>query len=85
MDRGEVVDIAIAIPFVIMFALCALAMLRAVFGGDGGHGMMMCMGRRRHDTGTADRRLFDEMKGERHRLDELVARTEREAAERGRT
>jgi len=52
-------------------------------GGHGGHGMMMCMG---HGSGaehheTDDTRatggIVEELKAERQRLDELIARAER--------
>ena len=51
-------------------------------GGHGGHGMMMCHGGHggdtRHETeDTAAGGIVDELKAERGRLDELIARAER--------
>jgi hypothetical protein len=73
---------------VLMFALCAFGMLRMIVGGwlrggrHGGHGMMGCMGHGAHDERrTSDKRLVEELKAERHRLDALIARAEREAAD----
>ena len=58
---------------------------RRALGGHGGHGMMMCMGHGQHgpdgpegQTGKpADQDIIDELKAERGRLDELIARAER--------
>jgi hypothetical protein len=78
----------IAIPVALMFALCAFMMLsmtvRGWLGGGrrGGHGMMMCMGHGAdHEPQTPDKGLLEELKSERDRLDALIARTEREAAD----
>ena len=53
-------------------------------GGHGGHGMMMCHGGHgggdtRHEPGdaAAPAEIVDELKAERQRLDELIARAER--------
>ena len=79
----------LAVPLALMFALCAFMMLsmmvRGWLGGGrhGGHGMMMCMGHGADDRpGTPDKGLLEELKAERHRLDALVARAERETADR---
>ena len=57
---------------------------RRVVGGNGGHGMMMCHGGHgggdtRHETGdtAAPSAIVDELRAERERLDELIARAER--------
>ena len=53
-------------------------------GGHGGHGMMMCHGGHgggdtRHEAGDTEPRadIVEELKAERGRLDELIARAER--------
>ena len=52
-------------------------------GGHGGHGMMMCMGhgsgQTHRETGdtAASAEIVEELKAERQRLDELIARAER--------
>ena len=53
-------------------------------GGHGGHGMMMCHGGHggedtRHETDdtAAPAEIVDELKAERQRLDDLIARAER--------
>jgi hypothetical protein len=52
-------------------------------GGHGGHGMMMCMGhgsgQTHHETGdtAAPAEIVEELKAERQRLDDLIARAER--------
>ncbi len=73
----------IAIPFALMFALCAFMMLsmmvRGWLGGGrhGGHGMMMCMGHGAdHEPSRPDKGLLQELKSERDRMDALIARTE---------
>ncbi len=72
------VDVALAI----MFALCALMMLRMMLRGwrgagrHGGHGMM-CMGH--HSEGeprTSDEGLLEELRAERERLDAVIARAD---------
>jgi hypothetical protein len=92
MDWGTVVGLLIAIPFAIMFGLCALMMLRMVIGGAlggsgyGGHGMM-CMG---HGHGAhvsprgTDEGLLEELKAERKRLGALIDKAERSASGRAR-
>jgi hypothetical protein len=57
---------------------------RRAMGGHGGHGMMMCHGGHgNHDTQhepgdtTAASGIIEELKAERQRLDELIARAER--------
>ena len=79
----------IVIPFALMFALCGFMMLsmmvRGWLGGSrhGGHGMMMCMGHGSdHEPRTPDMGLLEELKLERDRMDALIARAEREAADR---
>ena len=54
-------------------------------GGHGGHGMMMCHcghggGDTRHEPGdaAAPAEIVEELKAERQRLDELIARAERD-------
>ena len=62
--------------------------MRGRSGSLGSHGMMMCMGHGQHgsdgpnqQTGEpADRGLTEELKAERQRLDELIARADRGGA-----
>ena len=55
-------------------------------GGHGGHGMMMCMGhgsgQTHHETGdtAAPAEIVEELRAERRRLDDLIARAERSEA-----
>ena len=83
---------AIGIPILLLLLVCPLMMVgmivggwvfgRRVTGGHGGHGMM-CMGHgsgeKGHETGdtAAPAGIVDELKAERRRLDELIARAER--------
>ena len=83
---------AIGIPVLLLVLACPLMMVgmivggwvfgRRALGGHGGHGMMMCHGGHggdaRHETeDTAAGGIVDELKAERGRLDELIARAER--------
>ena len=84
---------AIGIPILLLVLICPLMMVgmivggwvfgRRALGGHGGHGMMMCMGHgsgeTHHETGdmTAPAGIVEELKAERERLDELIARAER--------
>jgi|RifCSP13_1_1023834.scaffolds.fasta_scaffold294466_1 hypothetical protein len=83
---------AIGIPILLLVLACPLMMVgmivggwvfgRRAMGGHGGHGMMMCHGGHggdtRHETeDTAAGGIVDELKAERGRLDELIARAER--------
>jgi len=83
---------AIGIPILLLVLACPLMMVgmivggwvfgRRAMGGHGGHGMMMCHGGHggdtRHDTeDTAASGIVEELKAERERLDELIARSER--------
>ena len=55
-------------------------------GGHGGHGMMMCMGHgsgeTHHEPGetAAPAEIVEELRAERRRLDDLIARAERSEA-----
>ena len=84
---------AIVIPILVLLLLCPLMMIgmivrdrmsgRKSVGGHGGHGMM-CMG---HGGGSNETRgmghetapTVDELRAERDRLDEIIARAERAA------
>ena len=83
---------AIGIPVLLLVLACPLMMVgmivggwvfgRRAMGGHGGHGMMMCHGGHGGDTrhDTEDRAaggIVEELKAERGRLDELIARAER--------
>ena len=83
---------AIGIPILLLLLVCPLMMVgmivggwvfgRRAMGGRGGHGMMMCHGGHgddtRHETeDTAAGGIVQELKAERGRLDELIARAER--------
>jgi len=83
---------AIGIPVLVLLLVCPLMMvgmmafgwlfMRGRSGSHGGHGMMMCMGHGGHGTehetaAPAGDDLVDELKVERQRLDELIARAER--------
>ena len=84
---------AIGVPILLLLAICPLMMVgmivggwvfgRRAMGGHGGHGMMMCHGGHggdtRHDTEdtAAPAEIVEELKVERQRLDELIARAER--------
>jgi hypothetical protein len=81
----------IGVPVVALLLLCPLMMLGMIVGGwvfgrramghGGGHGMMMChpMGHGSHDE-TAP--TVSELKAERDRLDEIIARAERDGVAR---
>ena len=78
---------AIGIPVVVLLLLCPLMMVgmivggwifgRRALGGHGGHGMMMCHGSHGGGEPDASADLVDDLKAERQRLDELIARAER--------
>jgi hypothetical protein len=81
---------AIGIPILLLLLVCPLMMVgmivggwvmgRRVTGGHGGHGMMMCHGGHGgegHADETKGSDLVEELRAERGRLDELIARAER--------
>ena len=84
---------AIGIPILLLVLVCPLMMvgmmafgwlfMRGRSGSHGGHGMMMCMGhgsgQTHHETGdtAASAEIVEELKAERQRLDELIARADR--------
>ena len=81
---------AIGIPVLLILLVCPLMMLGMIVGGwiigrravgghagHSGHGMM-CMGHGDGSHSRADRPLVQELKEERERLDQLIARAERE-------
>jgi hypothetical protein len=82
---------AIGIPVLLLLLICPLMMVgmivggwvfgRRALGGHGGHGMMMCHGSHGgaepHGGSGASADLVDDLKAERERLDELIARAER--------
>jgi hypothetical protein len=78
---------AIGIPVLLLVLLCPLMMVgmivggwvfgRRAMGGHGGHGMMMCHGGHGSEDTAASGGIVDELKAERQRLDELIARAER--------
>ena len=84
---------AIGIPILLLLLACPLMMvgmmafgwlfMRGRSGSHGGHGMMMCMGHGSGEThhgpgdAAAPAEIVDELKAERQRLDELIARAER--------
>lgn len=84
MDWREVADLLIAIPFAIMFGLCALGMIRGLLRGSdhGGHGMMCMGGRADHGPRGPEDQVVDQLRAEHRRLSARIARAEREAAER---
>lgn len=72
-------ELLVDVALTIMFAMCALMMLRMMLRGwrgggrHGGHGMM-CMGHRAEDEAhTPDEQLLEELRAERKRLDALIA------------
>ncbi len=81
---------AIGIPILLLLLVCPLMMvgmvafgwlfMRGRSGSHGGHGMMMCMGHgnrdTRHETRDTAAPLLEELKAERDRLDELIARAD---------
>ncbi len=76
---------AIGVPLLLLVLICPLMMvgmmvggwLLARRGGHSGHGMM-CMGHGGHGDGHSQTEgLVEELKAERQRLDELIARVER--------
>ena len=81
---------AIGIPILLLVLLCPLMMVgmivggwifgRRAMGGHGGHGMMMCHGGHGSDETTASGGIVDELKAERERLDDLIAKAERDSA-----
>jgi hypothetical protein len=78
---------AIGIPILLLVLLCPLMMVgmivggwvfgRRAMGGHGGHGMMMCHGGHGSEEPAASGGIVQELKVERERLDELIARAER--------
>lgn len=79
---------AIGIPIALIILACPLMMVgmlafgwlftRGRSGSQGAHGMMMCMGHGGHDGGhTEPKGLVEELKAERDRLDEDIARAEK--------
>ena len=78
---------AIGIPILLLVLACPLMMVgmivggwvfgRRAMGGHGGHGMMMCHGGHSEQVSEPNRGIVDELKAERERLDELIARAER--------
>ena len=78
---------AIGIPVLLLVLLCPLMMVgmivggwvfgRRAMGGHGGHGMMMCHGGHGSEDTAASGGIVDELKAERQRLEELIARAER--------
>ena len=86
---------AIGIPILLLLLVCPLMMvgmmafgwlfMRGRSGSHSGHGMMMCMGHGSHPTdhetaGPTGDDLVEELKAERQRLDELIARADRGGA-----
>lgn len=86
---------AIGIPVLLLLALCPLMMAGMIVGGwvfgrkamgghGGGHGMMMCMGHGGHENRPSaegdSQELVDELRAERERLDQLIARAEEKGA-----
>jgi len=77
----------IGVPVALMLLICPLMMLGMIIGGwifarrAGGHGMMMChpMGHGSHEDSSL---TVAELKAERDRLDEIIARAERDGASR---
>ena len=80
----------IGVPVVVLLLLCPLMMVGMIVGGwifgrkatgHGGHGMMMC-----HPMNHGSREdaapTIDDLKTERERLDELIARAERDGVAR---
>ena len=87
---------AIGIPILLLVLACPLMMvgmmafgwlfMRGRSGSHGGHGMMMCMGHgsgeTHHEPGdtAAPAEIVEELRAERRRLDDLIARAERSEA-----
>ena len=81
---------AIGIPILLLVLLCPLMMVgmivggwvfgRRAMGGHGGHGMMMCHGGHGSEDTAASGGIVQELKAERQRLDELIARAEKGGA-----
>ena len=81
---------AIGIPILLLLLVCPLMMVGMMAfgwlfmrgrsgsqGGHGGHGMMMCHGGHGSEETAASGGIVQELKAERERLDELIARAER--------
>ena len=81
---------AIGIPILLLLLVCPLMMVGMIVGGwvmgrrvtgghggHGGHGMMMCHGGHGSEDTAASGGIVQELKAERQRLDELIARAER--------
>lgn len=80
----------IGVPVVALLLLCPLMMVGMIVGGwifgrkamgHGGHGMMMChpMG---HGSDESAAPTVADLKAERERLDEIIARAERDGVAR---
>jgi hypothetical protein len=79
-------DWAIGIPVLLLVLACPLMMVgmivggwifgRRVMGGHGGHGMM-CHGGRGSDETAASGGIVEELRAERERLDDLIAKAEK--------
>lgn len=80
----------IGVPVVALLLLCPLMMVGMIVGGlifgrkatgHGGHGMMMChpMG---HGSDEEAAPTIAELKAERERLDEIIARADRDGVAR---
>lgn len=83
----------IGAPVVLLLLLCPLMMVGMIVGGwifgrkamgHGGHGMMMCHSMGHGGQGSQDETVptVDDLKEERERLDELIARAERDGVAR---
>lgn len=81
----------IGVPLALLLLLCPLMMVGMIVGGwifarrgtgHGGHGMMMChpMGHGSKDEDAAP--TVADLKAERDRLDEIIARAERDGVAR---
>ena len=78
---------AIGIPILLLVLVCPLMMVGMIVGGwvmgrratgdHGGHGMMMCHGGHGSEETATSGGIMQELKAERERLDELIARAER--------
>lgn len=83
----------IGAPVVLLLLVCPLMMVGMIVGGwifgrkatgHGGHGMMMCHSMGHGGQGSQDETAptVDDLKAERERLDELIARAERDGVAR---
>lgn len=85
LPAGLIALLVLACPLMMLGMIAGGWLLgRRAMGGNSGHGMMMCMGHGQHDadgrhqqaSGPAEPPLVEELKAERGRLDELIARAE---------